>query len=202
MGKPELWNIDDDAATLGVRLAQSRSLIGHSGIVASPDNAYRYILWRVWTESRAMNLCAWVMLNPSTADAIEDDPTIKKCVGFSRRWGHDGIVVVNLFAMRSTDPSALNSSPDPVGPHNPHFVEHVLDHPTVKRVVIAWGNEGSLDARDESFCVVHGHRELWCLRPPGKATLTNLWAPRHPVRIGYASELVRVRWEGSLVVEP
>ena len=192
----ELWDIGQ---VPGVVCRKQQDLLGHTGVVASEDNAYRYILWRAW--GREENYCAWVMLNPSIADAVKDDPTIKKCVGFSQKQGHSGIVVVNLFAFRSTDPRGLSESSDPVGSHNPHFVEQVLGHPAVKRIIVAWGNDGARDARDEAFCVIHAHRELWCLRPPGKDALTQEGAPRHPGRIGYASELVRVAWDGALTVE-
>ena len=197
--EPEFWDV---SGVPGVVIREDRSMLGSSGVVASDDNAYRYILWRSWGApwSRPRDHCAWVMLNPSVADAVEGDPTIAKCVGFSHRHGHEGIVVVNLFALRSTDPKVLVSSRDPVGPHNPRFVHQVLGHPAVSRVVLAWGNDGELDARDEAFCVVHAGRELWCLQPPGKPALTKTGSPRHPGRISYASELRRVTWDGALSV--
>lgn len=65
----------------------------------------------------------WVMLNPSTADGESDDPTIRKCMGFARRSSHGGIIVVNLFAYRATDPKTLRSIADPVGPDND---DHIL----------------------------------------------------------------------------
>lgn len=193
----EFWNVGQ---VPGVVCREQRTLIGHSGVVISAENAYRYILWRSWGFGAHENYCAWVMLNPSTADEIEDDPTIHKCVGFSQRHGHAGIVVVNLFALRATYPSELSASSDPVGQHNSHFVNQVLGHPRVRRVVVAWGNDGALQARDEAFCVVNAHRELWCLQPPGKEPLTKVGAPRHPGRIAYASKLRRLKWDGALTV--
>jgi hypothetical protein len=70
--------------------------------VISPCGLYRYRLTRTWDAVRWS--AAFVMLNPSTADAVDDDPTIKRCVGFAKRWGCGGIVVANLFAFRSADP--------------------------------------------------------------------------------------------------
>lgn len=191
----------------GVECRRQLGLFEESGIIASTNNEYRYALWRLWDKDQLVHslspstLIAFVMLNPSTADEVEPDPTINKCVGFCRRWGFKGLVVVNLFALRSTDPSLLNSAHDPVGPHNAHFVRKVLDSRWVSKVVIAWGNEGALDARDESFMVVNAERDLYCLEPPGKEALTKLGAPRHPVRLGYNCALRRVVWNGTIATE-
>ena len=75
-----------------------------SGAVISQDQLYRYFLWRRWGTGRVIT---WLMLNPSTADANTNDATIRKCIGFAKRWGYDGIHVLNLFALRSRDPLCL-----------------------------------------------------------------------------------------------
>ena len=80
--------------------------------VFSPDKKYRYVLTR---GNPRMRRAVWVMLNPSQADQHKNDHTITKCVEFSRRWGFPGIFVVNLYALVSTDPSVLLTSPDPIG---------------------------------------------------------------------------------------
>lgn len=77
------------------------------GAVISDDGRYRYRLWRTWAPE--LPRMAWIMLNPSTADAEVDDPTIRRCVGFAKREGCGGIEVVNLYAYRSTDPSVLGT---------------------------------------------------------------------------------------------
>lgn len=82
------------------------------GAVFSACGRYRYRLWREW--SGAASTCTFVMLNPSTADAEKDDPTIRRCIGFAQRWGFGGIEVVNLFAWRSTDPEELKHVECPV----------------------------------------------------------------------------------------
>ena len=84
--------------------------------IISKDCLYRYSLGRTWDASKERVL--FIMLNPSTADAIKDDATIKKCVGFAQRWGYGGITVGNLFALRSRDPNGLLGPHDPVGPKN------------------------------------------------------------------------------------
>lgn len=109
------------------------------GAILSPDGVYRYRLWRIWDDDLAP--CAFVMLNPSTADATEDDPTIRRCTAFAKSWGAGGIVVVNLFAVRATDPVDLVSldarGVNLVGPEADAHIRKVLSVADV--VVCAWG---------------------------------------------------------------
>src|SRR5437588_2477108 len=88
--------------------------------VFSPDGRYRYLLTRRLGRSR--RVATFIMLNPSTADAINNDPTIRKCVGFARRWGCGLLQVVNLFALRATEPRVLRAAADPVGPENSRWI--------------------------------------------------------------------------------
>jgi hypothetical protein len=80
----------------------------------------------------------WVMLNPSTADAFVDDPTIRRCMGFAKREGFEAIDVINLFALRTTKPKHLLDHPHPEGPDNAHQWRNTLTSPTLF-VVAAWG---------------------------------------------------------------
>src|SRR5690606_18576726 len=87
----------------------------------SPCGQYRYLLTRpipapFWKPDAGE--AVFVMLNPSTADASEDDPTIRRCIGFAKEWGCTGLTVANLYALRSTDPKGLWKHRDPVGPEN------------------------------------------------------------------------------------
>ncbi len=106
--------------------------------VLSEDGMYRYRLERVW-DAEVPPVC-WVMLNPSKADAEQDDPTITRCVGFARSWGWGGIVVCNLFAFRATDPKdllrALKAGKDVIGPEND---QHIIDAAAGQFTVAAWG---------------------------------------------------------------
>jgi len=103
--------------------------------VLSPDGLYRYRLSRTWDSAKLP--LVWIMLNPSTADAYQDDPTIRRCMSFARREGAGGIEVLNLFAYRSASPKELARVTDPVGPDNDDWIMEVL-HPH-SRCVCAWG---------------------------------------------------------------
>jgi hypothetical protein len=103
--------------------------------VLSEDGRYRYELRRAWDPLAPTVL--WVMLNPSTADDRQDDPTIRRVVGFSRAWGFGTVVVVNLFAYRATDPHALLQADAPVGPANDDTLR--LWAPRAAEVIAAWG---------------------------------------------------------------
>ena len=137
--------------------------------VLSPCRRYRYALARRWGEGEAV---LWVMLNPSTADAERDDPTLRRVIGYSRAWGFSALTVVNLYAYRATDPRYLFAAPDPVGPDNDtHLTRAAGEH---ARTVAAWGAH----ARPERIAAV--------LALPGIRTLTALaltasGQPRHPL---------------------
>jgi hypothetical protein len=106
------------------------------GAILSEDNLYRYQLSRIWDESKSPIL--FIMLNPSTADADADDPTIRRVIQFARSWGHGGVYVANLYAFRSTDPKALKTVDDPIGKENVSHIKHLIG--IVDKVVYAWGN--------------------------------------------------------------
>lgn len=108
-----------------------------SGALMSECGKYRYKLWRWWAPGPGVT---WVMLNPSTADADVDDPTIRRCIGFAKLWGAGRIDVVNLFALRATDPEQLKTVTDRIGPQNDHVLSTKFDN---EIVVAAWGTKGS-----------------------------------------------------------
>lgn len=112
--------------------------------VISECGEYRYSLTRAWNDGLPCLL--YVCLNPSDADHQRDDPTIRRCVAFARRWGFGSIEVVNLFAVRSPDPAYMMGHPCPVGPFNDrHIIEAVR---RAARVVVAWGAHGGHMGRD------------------------------------------------------
>jgi hypothetical protein len=115
------------------------------GAVISPCGCYRYILWREIPDGPRTRRCLFVMLNPSTADATQDDPTIRRCLGFAKREGCSAITVVNLYAFRATDPANLSAElmrgTDVVGPDNLAHVEQqlALFRAGLGPIVAAWG---------------------------------------------------------------
>lgn len=105
------------------------------GAELSSDGLYRYLLWRIWGDR---DRCAlFIMLNPSTADAEIDDPTIRRCIGFARSWGLDGIRVANLYPFRATKPADLWRAANPRGQGNSGWIEKGVDRKGI--AVAAWG---------------------------------------------------------------
>jgi hypothetical protein len=152
------------------------------GAALSTCGLYRYGLRRTWNPELPQ-LC-WIMLNPSTADAEKDDATIRVCMGRAQRMGYGGINVVNLFALRSTDPQALYDAAYPVSEPTLWFKNDVYIQ-TVARVspmvICAWGNHGGY--QDRATIV------LSMLHKLGVKTFalhtTKLGHPCHPLRISY-----------------
>ena len=98
---------------------------------------YRYTLTRHFAAIGRKGRVAFVMLNPSTADANNDDPTVRRCVGYAYDWGFADLEILNMFAYRSTDPENLFKATDPIGPENDQWIVKKLR--TVDLVVCAWG---------------------------------------------------------------
>lgn len=140
---------------------------------------YRYMLERAWGRGNARLLI--VGLNPSTADALLDDPTIRRCVGFAKGLGYDGLLMGNLFAARSTSPSALASFEDPVGPENDEWLLKLQNR--ARGTVAAWGNGGRLNGRSQQ--VLKEMKNVSCFG------VTNLGEPRHPLYLPATTPLQR-----------
>ena len=114
----------------------------------SPDRMYRYCLWRCWGNVDADEpYIVFVGLNPSVADEQNDDPTIRRCVGFAKREGMSALCMLNLFAFAATDPKAMKGAIQPIGPNwGEHFRRCVSQ---ASKVVCAWGTHGAFDRRDK-----------------------------------------------------
>lgn len=141
--------------------------------VISPCGNYRYWLEREWNPD--LPKVAFLMLNPSTADGREDDPTIRRCIGFAKSWGYGGFVVVNLFAVRSADPSILKDHDDPVGKSNDSWVRHAIE--VSDEVVCAWGSHKfAFDRACEVLAMMKGARTV-------ALKVTKGGSPGHPLYI-------------------
>lgn len=153
-----------------------------SGAVISDCGLYRYELTRSWDDE--MPTLEWVMLNPSTADAQVDDPTIRRCIGFAKLWMYGGIVVHNLFAYRSSSPAALADAEDPIGPDNHWYLSnrHGL------RTMAGWGSHPAAqkwwngEPYDISSALRRG--QLLCLGTTGNGS------PKHPLYVPSATHPV------------
>ena len=160
-------------------------LLGASEAVFSASRAYRYRLSRTWGDPSRRVM--WIMLNPSTADALADDPTIRRCTGFSKAWGFGGLVVVNLFALRATDPRELAAHARPAGRANDQFIGEAADGAAL--VVAAWGaHPAAADRAGQVTRLVTGKGiDLMCLG------VTKAGHPKHPLYVRKDAALVPYR---------
>lgn len=163
---------------------------------------YRYWLQRKWGENGKR--AGFVMLNPSTADATVDDPTIRKCIAFASQWGCQELNVVNLFAFRATDPRELRKAQDPIGWENDRMILEALEG--CNPIVAAWGTGRAcrlfarpfkpLDRKDRDIQVAamieskFGAGALQCLR------LCENGMPGHPLYLRVNEKLQPFRVRG------
>lgn len=136
---------------------------------------YRYVLERSWGCERTVLV---IGLNPSTADAKVDDPTVRRCVQFAKDWGFGRLLIANLFAYRSTNPSVLLKVDDPIGPSTDRILRETIEEADC--VVAAWGARGGLLKRDQT--VLEMLDDVYCIG------LTASGMPRHPLYMPAASQ--------------
>ena len=148
--------------------------------VLSDCGAYRYIL----TRGECLNPLVFIMLNPSTADHLEDDPTIRRCIGFAEGNGFDGIVVLNLYALRSTKPENLWKSDSPVGDLNDFYIKSVKSN----EVVCAWGRNAKKDRVDHVLAILKESNISACCLGANKDN-----SPKHPLYLSKKSKIIK--WE-------
>lgn len=157
--------------------------------ILSPCRLYRYTLWREWRLPHglpyplplhaASEFAMFIGLNPSTADETQDDPTIRKCVGFAKRWGYGALCMTNLFAFRATSPKDMRKYPRPIGEDN--LITLVQLGQQAGIVIACWGVNGCFNHRDryvESVLKAEGVK-LHYLR------LTKGGQPEHPLYVPY-----------------
>jgi len=116
----------------------------------SADGTYRHVLTRTWRRAPGMKKVCFIMLNPSTADGLSDDATIRKCVALSKRWKYDALAVVNLFDIRTSSPTIMKRSTAPCSKDNNHYIRDTANR--IDRsggiVVAAWGTHGTHQGRN------------------------------------------------------
>lgn len=127
--------------------------------VFSPCGHYRYTLWRRWDD--ALPYLQVIGLNPSTADLENDDPTIRRVIGFAKSWGFGALCMTNLFAWRDTKPEGMKRAADPVGPENDRWLREAAREAGC--VLAAWGKHGSFMNRDTTGLYCLRTTALWCL---------------------------------------
>jgi hypothetical protein len=166
-------------------------LLTEKGAAVSPCGRYRTRLWRLWDRRRQP--LGIVMLNPSTADASLDDPTIVRCTRRALTAGYGGLEVANLFAWRATDPNELRRAADPVGPGNDAAILATAAA-AGGTVVCAWGSRGRLHGRGAAVLamLLEAGVETWALRVGSDGE------PAHPLYLPYGTPLVRYPGEGRL----
>lgn len=136
--------------------------------VFSPCRTWRYVLRRTWGTAPAL---VFVGLNPSTADETQDDPTVRRCIGYARSWGYGGLTMLNAYALRSTDPKGLWRVEDPVGPENDRWLHEEAEGAPM--VVVGWGANCPLERERDVLRALAG--TVHCL------TTTQRGRPGHPL---------------------
>lgn len=176
-----------------------------AGAEFSPDERYRYRLWRRWGEF-APKLYV-IGLNSSTADAAKNDPTVTRCIGYAKRWGFDGLEMLNLFAYRATDTRDMLRADDPLGNDNRRILHEQCETAIAlgSGLLCAWGALGRHWDQEADFIAMlqRGAIGLDGVMPAACLGLTVMNSPVHPLYqraealpfayVGDGGELVRRR---------
>lgn len=143
----------------------------------SDCETYRYTLTRTWGESGTHAL--FVMLNPSTATEVQNDPTVERCERRARALGFAAFTVTNIFAFRATDPRDMRSAQDPIGPDNDQAILNAAK--TADTIICAWGTHGEHMARGPQMETVLRAQP----KPLYHLGLSKAGHPKHPLYISY-----------------
>ena len=152
-----------------------------SGAYFSDDMKFRYLLWRRWNDGE---LLGFLMLNPSTANQKDNDPTISKCIKYARIENFYGIVVANLFAFRSPNPEKLYLAKDPIGPLNDIWLKVFSN--ICSKIILAYGNHGKFNDRDKEVLQKLSLDKLFYLKKNTNGTFS------HPLYLNLNSPFLKV----------
>lgn len=175
------WNLDGDT-----HCGHHRKYRDMGAIFDHTNDQWRYMLWREWGDMFAEESTAvWILHNPSTATEMEDDPTIRRCVSFSKKWGCNRAIILNRYAFRATDPKDViafeKEGGDAHGPLNSTYIDRVLEECSEDFIVCAWGKGcPELDMEKDSALAYY-----WNERPEliHALVLNNDGSPRHPLYV-------------------
>lgn len=156
-----------------------------SGAVFSPDGKHRLRLWRVWDASQPV--LVWCLLNPSIANGERNDLTLTKCIGFAKRNGYGGVILVNLFTLVATDPDELQKQLHVANVWDAdEHIKWACSAPVLAQVVAGWGSKPwaktrALNVLNYLRALRRGH--VLCLGTCSDGS------PKHPSRLGYDTPL-------------
>ncbi len=153
----------------------------------SPCKKYRYELRRWWHDTKPPNSIMFLMMNPSTATEVVDDPTVRKCRMYAERWGYNHLIITNIMAYRATNPKELLNIDDPVGPENFNRIRRLIDS-YKPFLVCAWG--GNLPSK-----LLHVEEKIMELIEPFKPHVLRLsksGRPYHPLYL--PNDTVPIDW--------
>ena len=141
--------------------------------IFSPDRNYRYLLIHKWNGLFPERACMWIGLNPSIADEVKLDNTLRRIRGFSAAAGFNSFYMTNLFALVATDPKVIKAHPAPIGPENDEHLLRALKK--VMTVFVAWGTHGKQFDRDRQVFALLRDHQVRCL------AVTREGCPQHPL---------------------
>ena len=150
----------------------------NSDAIFSEDKIHRYVLIREWDPNKPPIMM--VSLNPSTADEKINDSTIRRCIGFAKRWGFGKLFVTNLFSFRATFPKDLFDCGYPIGDKNDYWIKKLSK--SVNMVVLAYGNHGKFRNRHDEI--------LKMIKNPYCIKISKTGMPMHPLYLEYTKEPV------------
>lgn len=151
----------------------------NSDAIFSENRTHRYVLIREWNLNQPSLMI--ISLNPSTADEELDCPTIKRCIGFAKRWGFGKLFVTNLFSFRTPSPKDLFNSKDPIGDKNDYWLKKLSEK--ADKIVLAYGNHGKFKDRHNEI--------LKMINNPHCIKKSKTGMPMHPLYLKYTKKPIR-----------